>query len=295
MNSILLNDFVSEWKRLADEFQNLQQESPFWFESSREYWKVAIAAAVTAMSCTTIWCFSLQIYDSNFSTKETPAWKRTKTCYQMTNLCFNLVIGCLGAYYHYWVLPTLPAYNATSSIEQISNLFDEFYLMPAMQLGYQAWSIPIGIFYVNESKEMILHHIGVIFAASCGAFSHFGLRYWLPFFFGIFELSSVPLAIMNTFKEHPDAAKKYPLFNHASRVSFVVSFLYIRVWQWLPVGPLYMRNNFFLFLTTDVGATKFFLLLQFLFGVYLGYLQMYWALMVVKFVIHAVVGKKKKA
>lgn len=294
MNSLSLNSLQSEWNRLSDEFEMLQKESPFWFASSREYRKVLLAVAITAMSCTSIWVVTLQIYDFYFSTENKPAWKRTKTCYQMTNLCFNLAIGCLGVYYHYWVLPTLPAYNATSSVQQISNLFDEFYLMPAMQLGYQAWSIPVGIFYVNESKEMILHHFGVVFAASCGAFSHFGFRYWLPFFFGVFELSSVPLAIMNTFKDHPDVAKKHPLFHHASKVSFAVSFLYIRFWKWLPVGPLYMRNNFFLFLTTELGITKLFVLIQFVFGVYLGYLQLYWSITVAKLTIKSVVGKKKR-
>jgi hypothetical protein len=293
MDSLSLNDFVSEWHRLTDEFRDLQDESPFWITSSREHQKVYAAIAATAMSCFIIWIVSLEIYDRYIMTKATPAWKRAKTSYQMTNLCFNLAIGCLGAYYQYWLLPTLPAYKLTNSIERIPNLFDEFYLMPAMQLGYQVWSIPIGIFYVNESKEMILHHFGVVLAASCGAFSHFGFRYWLPFFFGVFELSSVPLAIMNTFKDHPEAQEKHPLLNHASRVSFVVSFLYIRVWMWLPVGPLYMRNNFFLFLTTDFGATKIFVLLQFLFGVYLGYLQLYWAAMVIKLTFEAIFRKKK--
>jgi len=298
MGLSLLNDMTSEWNRLMDEFQTLQSEKPFWFETSREYKKVFVAILVTVMSCTLVWAISLRIYGSFFSTKETPAWKRTKTCYQITNLFFNLAIGCLGAYYHYLVLPTLPAYNETSSIERISNLFDEFYLMPAMQLGYQVWSIPVGIFYVNESTEMILHHFCVVFAASCGAFSNFGFRYWLPFFFGVFELSSVPLAIMNTFKDHPDAARKYPLFHHSSRVIFVTSFLYIRFWKWLPVGPLYMRNNFFLFLTTDFGFTKLFVLLQFLAGVYLGYLQLYWTLMVARLSIEAITklsqGKRKQ-
>ena len=292
--SALYNGFVSEWNRLTSEFESLQNESPFWFEGPREYQKVFLAVAGTAVSCTVIWIVSLHIYGSSFSTKDTPYQKKAKTCYQMTNLCFNFAIGCLGAYYHYWVLPTLPAYNFTNSVERIPNLFDEFYLMPAMQLGYQVWSIPIGIFYVNESKEMILHHLGVVFTASCGAFSHFGFRYWLPFFFGVFELSSVPLAIMNTFNDHPDAAKKYPLANLVSRVSFVVSFMYIRVWKWLPVGPLYMRNNFFLFLTTGFGATKLFVLIQFFFGVYLGYLQLYWALMVVRLSFQFVVVKIKK-
>mmetsp|Transcript_10578 Transcript_10578/g.22292 ORF Transcript_10578/g.22292 Transcript_10578/m.22292 type:complete len:296 (-) Transcript_10578:2233-3120(-) len=295
MSSSLLNYFPNEWNRLTVEFENLQKDTPFWFATSREYEKVFHAIAITAISCFTIWITMLKMYDSYFPKKETDTLKRTKTCYQITNLCFNLAVGCLGAYYHYWVLPTLPAYNATSSIEQIPNLFDEFYLMPAMQLGYQVWSIPIGIFYVSETKEMILHHCGVVVASSCGAFSNFGFRYWLPFFLGVFELSSVPLAIVNTFKVHRDVAKRYPLCTNASRASFVVSFLYIRVWKWLPVGPLYMRNNFFLFLTTDGKFTKLFVLVQFLCGVYLGYLQMYWAVIVVKLAFGSITGKKKKA
>uniref|UniRef100_A0A7S0T920 TLC domain-containing protein n=1 Tax=Pseudo-nitzschia delicatissima TaxID=44447 RepID=A0A7S0T920_9STRA len=292
--TFLYDRVVTEWSRLRSEFETLQGESPFWFESSREYQKVFLAMAATAAYCTTIWTISLHVYGNYFATKETPYALKAKSCYQMTNMCFNFAIGVLGAYYHYSVLPTLPAYNATSSIERISGLFDEFYLMPAMQLGYQCWSIPIGTFYVNEKREMILHHLGVVLAASCGAFSNFGFRYWLPFFFGVFELSSVPLAIMNTFKDHPEAGKKHPILNLASRVSFVASFLYIRVWKWLPVGPLYMRNNFFLFLTTGFGATKLFVLLQFLFGVYLGYLQLYWAVMVIRLSLAFVFGKKKK-
>lgn len=293
MNS-LLNAFTTEWNRLINEFQNLQAETPFWFEGPREYQKVFFAVAVSAIICNTIWVLSLQIYEKFFSTKETSVSKKRKACYQVTNLCFNLSLGCLGVYYNYWILPTLPAYHAASSIEQIPHLFDEFYLMPAMQLGYQCWSIPIGIFYAEESKEMILHHLGVICAASCGAFSHFGFRYWLPFFFGVFELSSVPLAVMNIFKAHPEAAKRHPELYSAARISFVASFLYIRVWKWLPVGPLYMRNNFFLFLTTGFGFTKVFVLFQFIFGVFLGYLQLYWAAIVVKSTFQVVTGAKKK-
>jgi len=293
MNS-LLDAFTTEWDRLTNEFRNLQSESPFWLTCSSEYEKVFIASAVTITSCATIWLLSLQLYEKFVATKDTPDWKKKKTCYQVTNLCFNLVIGCLGLYQNYWILPTLTAYHATNSIEKIPNLFDEFYLMPAMQLGYQFWSIPIGILYVNESTEMLLHHVAVIIAAVCGAFSNFGFRYWLPFFFGVFELSSVPLAIANTFRDHPNAAKRHPLLNSAAKISFAISFLYIRVWQWLPVGPLYMRNSFFLFLTTGFGITKVFLLFQFISGVYLGYLQLYWALIVTGMILKFVGVKKKK-
>ena len=65
--------------------------------------------------------------------------------------------------------------------------------------------------------------------------------------------------------------------------------------MWLPVGPLYMRNDFFLFLSTEFGITKIFVLIQWMFGVYLGYLQLYWAVLVLgltlKTVKHVILGK----
>jgi len=289
MSSLSTTDnFMREWHRLMGEFQKLQDENSFWLRSSRVYQKVFLAIAATTISCTTVYLLSFVVYDKYFSTKETPAWKKTKTCYQVTNFFFNAAIGVLGVYYNYWLLPTLPIYNATSSIEKIPYLFDEFYLMPAMQLGYQVWSIPVGIFVVNENHQMILHHLGVVCAATLGAFSTFGFRYWLPYFFGVFELSSIPFAIVNTFNDHPNAIKKYPIYNHVARVSFAVSFLYIRIYMWLPVGPLYIRNDFFLFLSTEIGITKIFLFFQWIFGVYLGYLQLYWGAMVVSMCLKTV-------
>ena len=295
--STMTNDFMTEWNRLTGEFEKLQTENSFWITSSLAYKKVFFAIAVTAFYCTCVYLISFWMYSKFVSTKETPTIIKTKTAYQMTNMCFHFAIGSLGLYHQYWILPTLPIYNdsTASSIEKMPFLFDEFYLMPAMQLGYQVWSMPIGIFVVNENRQMIYHHIGVVCAALLGAFSNFGFRYWLPFFFGVFEISSIPLAIMNTFNDHPIARKNYPICNHISRISFVMSFLYIRVYMWLPVGPLYMRNDFFLFLSTEFGTTKIFVLIQWMFGVYLGYLQLYWAVLVLgltlKTVKHVILGK----
>jgi hypothetical protein len=46
---------------------------------------------------------------------------------------------------------------------------------------------------------MLMHHVTVIVVASMTLLMTNGFRYWIPYFFGIMEISSIPLAIMNTF------------------------------------------------------------------------------------------------
>jgi hypothetical protein len=47
---------------------------------------------------------------------------------------------------------------------------------------------------------MLMHHVTVIVVASMTLLMTNGFRYWIPYFFGIMEIISIPLAIMNTFK-----------------------------------------------------------------------------------------------
>lgn len=284
-----MNDLTQEYDRLMAKFTKLQDENTFWLQKSIVHPKVFLAVSATAVFCSFVYVASFMAYNKFIATNDTPSWKKTKTSYQMTNMTFNIIIGSIGVYYHYVVLPTLPIYKSdATSVEKIPYLFDEFYFMPSMQLGYQIWSIPMGLFVVNENAQMIFHHLGVVFAATLGAFSTFGFRYWLPFFFGVFEISSIPLAAINTFNDHREAKTKYPLLHNLSRISFFVSFLYIRIYLWLFVGPLYIRNDFFLFLTTEDTLTKAFVLIQWIFGLYLGYLQLYWGWMVAMIGVRAV-------
>ena len=74
---------------------------------------------------------------------------------------------------------------------------------------------------------MIVHHLLVLVLGWVIAANSF-LHYHSTFFFGVPELSSVPLAFMDFFKQNKELMKRYPVANEVSRVTFAVAFLYVR-------------------------------------------------------------------
>ena len=268
-----------------DEFQKLQQEHPFWLPWSYAYEKMFPAIIQTALFCTIIYYIISPPFINMFFSDDTSSSseiKKIKGRYQFTNFCFNIVIGGLGIYYEYWIIPTLPSYHAKNAMEKVSQHETEFYLMSAMQLGYQLWALPIGIYCVQESYEMIFHHLGVVLSATLSGFAYVGFRYWTPYFYGVMEISSIPLAIMNAFKDNREWMQRYKFIYLLTRAAFSFSFLYIRVYMWLQIGPRYLLQDFFFFLTVRLSIEKAFLLIQFVLGLFLGFLQLYWGVLVSK-------------
>ena len=140
---------------------------------------------------------------------------------------------------------------------------------------------------------MLFHHVAVIFSSVLSGFFSLGFRYYIPFFLGIFELSSIPLAIVNLFKDNPSLAKAYPRINLICRLAFALSFLAIRWYMDLFRMPIYLRDNFIVFYTLEIGFTKFYLLFQFLAAAFLTFLQIYWGLLVSKGMYKFLKGGKK--
>lgn len=107
------------------------------------------------------------------------------------------------------------------------------------------WDIPISFFSPSlQDPLMVMHHFGMCFVAGAamGAFSNnqpVG-SYYAPFFFGVIEISSVFLAIVDIF--HPKNAAWFEWvntstswagnmarkINEASRVLFAISYLIVR-------------------------------------------------------------------
>jgi len=218
--------------------------------------------------------------------------KKARIAYQITNIVFNITVGIVGVYLEWWVLPTLSVYNGPSE-EKITGLHKELYLVSALQLGYQFWALPVGVFQVKESAEMIAHHVAVIVSTSLSGFIWPGFRYYTPFFYGVMELSSLPLSVMNTFKDNPEWIEKHPKVLEASRMSFALSFLIIRnvlcSWRW----PVFLRDNFILFHTAEMGVWKMYLLVQVTLATFLAYLQILWGALVLKGLLKAIFAPKE--
>ena len=197
------------------------------------------------------------------------AWKDS---HQLTNLIVNLVLGCAGVYCQIFCIP-----RRASTTDKIVG-YEGLKLFAICQLGYQLWALPVGAFFVREPREMIVHHVAVMCVAQFGAFYHCGFRYFHPFFFGVVELSSVPLSIMNSFKNNESLIVDHPLMYRAVRWAFGVTFLLVRVVFWTPV-----YWNFFAIGTTILRESELGIVGQTLFtgfffaGMVLTMLQYYWA------------------
>jgi hypothetical protein len=206
-----------------------------------------------------------------------------KLCYQITNLSVNAFLGILGLYYQ---LKHVPPYSSMKVADTIVG-HDHFTVFAAVQIGYQLWSLPVGIFHVNESHAMLLHHGAVIMVATMSAFFTSGFRYWTPFFYGIIELSSVPLALMNMFKDRRDWIQMYPQGYTAIRLVFCATFLGVRVLWFVPRKVRYLRDHYLLWSFAFRDHTRPVWYVVFMAGVWwssvflLG-LQLHWGALIVR-------------
>ena len=240
----------------------------------------------------------------------TPQQKR-KLCYQMINLLANLCLGSAGLYCEWRNRQEEPSTALRYlTVEQTTLGYESVVYFSAGQIGYQVWAIPMGIFYMQEPLSMIVHHFTVIVCASMSGFLHAGFRYWTPFFYGLVELSSVPLAIMNAFKDHPTTLQqRYPYFYKCIRILFAATFLYIRIVMFVPRKYLFLRDQLLLWTSirqrqdNEEGGAAYpysssstillyqcFMATVWLSAFFLLVLQTYWATLIIK----GVVSTRKK-
>jgi hypothetical protein len=277
---------MKSWSELVEEISKLH-ELPTFLPHTFIRGTLAPAIAVVAVLCTVVYMIAFKIVES-FAPKGV---RVTKVAYQITNVLFNLCIGLVGLYLEYRVLPGLSSYTGTS-LDRMPWDHEELYLVSAMQLGYQCWAIPVGILSVGESMEMIFHHIAVVISTCQSGLMTVGFRYYTPFFYGVMELSSLPLSVMNAFKDHPEYIKRYPGGYNVSRVVFAVSFLVIRVLMCFSRWTPFLRDNFVYLYTAEFGYYKLYLTVQWSLAVFLAYLQLYWATLIVKGLFKLVLGNK---
>lgn len=214
------------------------------------------------------------------------AWKAS---YQMTNLLVNFTLGCLGIFYQ----THIPWLGSESIMNKIVG-YEHVKLFAIGQVGYQLWALPIGIFFVGETKAMIIHHLAVICVGSVSTFVHSGFRYYTPYFYGLIEISSVPLSIMNAFKNNKHWIKAYPEMYNTVRVIFAVSFLVVRVVLWTPFYWNFWWICTMLLYSSDVTSTKIMLSLFNLSSLILTMLQYFWASKIISALVSGAPKKKEE-
>ena len=213
---------------------------------------------------------------------------RRRLCYQITNISTNLFLGLMGCYFEYVLLPENPTMR-----EKVQGQ-ENYFVFGAVQIGYQLWSLIVGTFFVNERIEMIFHHIAVIAVGCMSVFFNNGFRYWTPYFFGIFELSSVPLGVMNIFKDNKAWMEAHPKLFGNIRVTFAVTFLTIRIVMLVP-RLIYLRDCFLVpyLMDKEYFFYRLYLFMVWASSCFLFLLQLYWGHLIVTGIVKAVTGAGK--
>lgn len=235
---------VHSWHKLGRSIPYLQQctisipmssfdstEFPTGFFLPTENFNNAInAIALSAIVITITHLATFHLINSQSKRYSLSRKDAFKASYQLTNLLVNFSIGIYGLHECMKSKDFLFSKWSEGGIADHVFHHENFYLFPAFQVGYNLWSLPVGILYVKEPPSMIVHHISVIIICSLSATSHFGFRIHAPYFLGMFELSSVPLAVVNYLKDHHDWTVKHckgPFM--MMKILFAVTFVSIRI------------------------------------------------------------------
>jgi len=211
-----------------------------------------------------------------------------KLAYRAVSILMNGLLGSIGLYDFFFVLP-----ESRSVTERIEG-FEELALLAYLQIAYQLWAIPMSLFFVSEPKEMIYHHLGVMVVGSLSAFFTNGFRYHNPFFFGLIESSSVPLVIMNIFKDSHELANRFPVLNAFVSLSFCLIFVVTRVIMWIPQASDFMKLAAMMAYTCDGYIGKVGPICSILVCLFLTALQLYWAGRIVRGLLAFMKGGNQK-
>lgn len=221
--------------------------------------------------------------------KEIEYWREST---QLLNMVVNFYLGMLGIYYHVFLRTSADA----ESLEHTANQWENFAIFGVGQAGYQIWSIAVGIYRIKEPLTMIMHHISVVCVALISVVFTNGFRYYTAFFYGVAEISSVPLAMMNMFKNNPSLVQKYPTWNIIVKLTFAILFLSVRVIFWAPIMSTFLRLSYSLSSTCPTMLCAFYLRLFMFCATFLSLLQLFWAWKIIKglLLMTGLIKKKSK-
>ena len=189
-------------------------------------------------------------------------------------ICYVTVAGFLGFFNLYGVIDNEEIFTDKFYAQ---SYYVENYLVYPM-LIYRIWNLTVCLVLAEfRSPDAIGHHIVT------GCLAYFGLapyaQYYALFYFGVAELSSIPLSLMDMLKHLPDLAAKYPAAQNAAKGSFAVAFFIIRIFWWPFVSYELFLGCVDLFRTQKAHSS--FVAGFFLFAnMFLTFLQFYWGFLI---------------
>lgn len=105
---------------------------------------------------------------------------RDKMSFQATCLLVNLIVTIVGFQLEW----DERRREGSQDVYHRLHGLDDVAFLPAWQVGVQLWTLPIGLFMINEDSVMLMHHVALIFTAILPCCFRVGFRWHVPFFFG---------------------------------------------------------------------------------------------------------------
>jgi hypothetical protein len=139
--------------------------------------------------------------------------------------------------------------------------------------------------------ELLAHH-SVTATLMCICLHPFG-HSRVGIFFGLTELSTIPLNVMDVFKNFPDLVKSFPVLDVVCKISFALSFLVLRVGLVTKVSYDFQVDLYELYATGTAHSVPavFFMSLS---NIFVVGLQLYWSTLIIKGLYGLAFGKAPK-
>lgn len=138
---------------------------------------------------------------------------------------FLATSGCLG----FWYNENESSYSSQEAFYRSNEYVEKWIIIPMM--AYQTWNTLVCLIW-NDIRDynMILHHILVIIVSTIGLSPMMQLE--SSFFFGVTEISNIPLTLLDLFRYIPNLKERYNGIYDGLKITFAFIFLIIRVVIW---------------------------------------------------------------
>jgi len=265
-------DFYSD----IDEVASVHSGSVFVYSSLQEFMQGPMPSILQFTCC--IYFIHILAWQACKRVLGTSAkHNNVKESFALTSAVINALLTIVGTL----LFTSLP--SNTSITERIIGL-DHMNILVYIQWAFMFYSIPMGIL-VGEPKEMIVHHIALLYISFASGFVTNGCRYNTPFFFGIVECSSIPLAIMTKFNRNKELIMEWPKLHSVNNVVFTATFLTFRIFLWSVLWGDWAYIHLLLVWTSTTYQAMFIHSFSIAIGVLLTGLQSFWAYKIVRFYV----------
>jgi len=189
-----------------------------------------------------------------------------------------------------WVWFFDAGFVAACADDRLYGYYEPSYEIVETMAAFMVWDFVTTLVSKEICKlEYLLHHglAGVMAMISATSGPHGGfLLYYVPFFMGVTEISSVPLALVDLFRMFKPLAKAAPTLNEACRMTFAVLFLAFRCIYWPVVTVDFWRHA--------IHAPFYLMVWWYIANIILTGLQYYWGMLIIKGILRKIRGGREQ-